>query len=171
MGKQRYEATLLRAAIGYLVGLAGVAAVEPVVIVVTRRFGDADLSGHPAELISIAITWFWGTFQNLLISPVLGAVPVWIFFHVRGQRGWVPAVIAGAVMVFLWVFGHSAWRALYGAGPWENAAGDETAIRPALAQGDWLTFAACATVYALVGAVATLIVWRIAYRKVPAREA
>jgi hypothetical protein len=167
MAQHRYEATLLRAVIGYLVGLAFVAAVEPVGIIVTRRFGDADVSGHPAELISIAMIWFWGTFQYLLLSPVLAAVPVWFLSHISGRRSWMVAAMAGAVMVFLWVFGHSAWRALYGAGPWENVAGDETAIRPVLALSDWLALWAWAAVYAAVGDIATLIIWRIAYRRVP----
>jgi hypothetical protein len=173
MRKHQYNATLLRAFVGFCTGVALVAAIEPTAMVIIGK----DLDGYPAPRLLIlnafALDFFFALFVRLLVIVTLGAVPIWIFFHVRGRRGWHHAAIAGALLAFIWPFANRVWTALFRAGPWETGSGDYTIIRPVPGVGDWLRLAEGAAVFAAIGCVAALIVWRIAYRRIsdtPAEE-
>jgi hypothetical protein len=163
--KQQHEATFSRAVAGLLAGTAFLAAIEPAGVIATQRFGDVDLSGHFGALLYFGAIFFWVTFQCFLLAAVLVIVPIWAFFHSRSRRSWRDAAIVAALAGFSWSFGRDVWVALYGAGPWETQGGDYTMARPLLTGGDWLRMAAGSAVFVAIGAIAGLIMWRVAYRR------
>lgn len=171
MAQHHYDATFSRSLAGLLTAAALLASIIPIGLIVTRKYDGTDMSAHMDILLYMAGIWFWVAFQFYLVSAVLIVAPIWAFFHSRGCRSWRAALLISALLVFAWTFGHNAWLALYGDGPWETISGDGTLIRPELSIGDWLNMAGGSAVYTAISCVAALIIWRIAYRKAPAREA
>ncbi len=171
MSKQRYEATFTRAAAGLMAGATFLASIIPVGLLFTRTYDGTDMSSHMGVLLYLAGVWFWVAFEFYLISAALIAVPIWAFCHSRGWRSWRHAMLISALLIFAWTFGKAAYLALYGECPWETVSNDGTLIRPILSVGDWLRMAGGSAVTAAIGCAATLIIWRIAYRRVEVSNA
>lgn len=123
-------------------------------MIVDRSLSTQSLD--PARLLALTaitgVVWLAGL--------LLLACPIWLVLHKRRFRGPLAAVLLGAVLCFLFFFGAMTnWFGL------SAPSGPTGAV--ALLDIDWQRGLEAAKWMTPLGALVGLIIWRVAYRRVP----
>jgi hypothetical protein len=114
--------------------------------------------GGQTDPVAIVMAGLIGSLlATLAITAV--AVPIWLFMHLAGRRRPSHAALVGALTAFV-IF---AAAQTHGFG-----LGDAPPSDMATLMFRWASAAATSLVLALVAALIALVMWRIAYRRVPA---
>jgi hypothetical protein len=148
MRRTEYKTTLSRAALGLAAGIF--AAVLLVLAMVLLRVAGAAAQGRHLLFPAEAQAWIAGTtafYFAIVVS--IASLPIWFVLSSPGLRGWRSAAALGFLMTL------SIWLA-------DNLADGASSLPTIL--GDGLLWAA-------LGGVSGLVVWRTAYRRAPSRSA
>lgn len=156
-----YNTSLPRAMLGVVAGTMTGA----VLVVLWSLLGMTWFDEHwPRHAITI-FTYAASLWAGGLIS--VATIP-WLVLHHYGLRSWLIAIVLGAILTFLVVFGFltngfGAYVAESGLSAADN--GGPTWMDGRLTPHGWFEAFQFSAICSAVGAAVGLIVWRVAYRK------
>jgi hypothetical protein len=131
------------------------------------------------------VSWRDATLQMLLAFVFIGivftfflvtiGVPFWVAFHRFGWRSWRTAMALGGIAGFtvsLLLIVTPLWMSVLSPGSTYSAAdgGIDSVVNNHITPHGWALYLTGAAYIGIAGAITGWIIWRVAYRKIAARD-